>query len=72
MDFIDPRSRDVLHGVMDQEHPLTLPKDKIWALTELKPFADNKFDIVKMLILLFDREKRRKSWSPALIFLLFP
>ena len=32
-----------------------LPKDKIWALTKLKAFADDKFSFAKMLISLFVR-----------------
>ena len=32
-----------------------LPKDKIWALTKLKEFVDDKFNVAKMQISLFDR-----------------
>ena len=31
-----------------------LSNDKIWALTKLKAFADDKFNVVKMMIHLFD------------------
>ena len=46
----------------------SIPKDK--ALSKLKAFADDKFNIAKMMISLFDRVenivgKRRKCWLPA-------
>ena len=33
----------------------TLPNDKILALTKLKTFADDKFDVAKILVSLCDR-----------------
>ena len=33
----------------------SLPNNKIWTLTKLKEFADEKFIVAKMLIFLFDR-----------------
>ena len=42
----------------------SFPYDKIWVLTKLKVFADDKFSVANMLISLFDRleniGKRRK------------
>ena len=52
-----------------------LPNDKIWALTNLKAFADNEFGVAKMLIALFDQvenivEKGENAGNQH--FLLFP
>ena len=47
----------------------SLPNDKIpdWSIVEA--FADDKLDVVKMVISLFDKSentgKRRKCWLPA-------
>ena len=51
-----------------------LPRNKIWALTKLKEFADNKFNVAKMLISPFDRVenivgKRTNCWFPKGYFL---
>ena len=53
----------------------SLPKDKILDLTESKAFVDDKLNIAKMRIPLYDRVentvgKRRKYWLPA--FSTFP
>ena len=52
-----------------------LPNDKILDMTKLKAFADNKLNIAKMSISLFDRVenivgKTEKCWFQH--FLLFP
>ena len=52
----------------------SLPNDKILDLTKLKAFADDKLNVTKMTVFLFNREencgKRRKCWLPE--FSLFP
>ena len=64
----------VSKGVVVWEWVNPLPNDKILDITKLKTFADNKSDIAKMTVSLYDRVdnsgKRRKCWSPA--FSLFP
>ena len=48
----------------------SLPNDEILDWSKLKPFADDKIKILKMMIFVFDRVenivgKRRKYWLPA-------
>ena len=47
----------------------SLSNDKNLDVTKLKAFADEKLDVAKMMISLFDRVehcgKRRKCWLPA-------
>ena len=52
------------------EHFDSLPNDKILALTKLKAFADDKFNVAKIMISFLDRVekqcgKRRKCWFSA-------
>ena len=35
-----------------------LPKDNILVIAKLKAFADDKFDVAKMMISVFDREEK--------------
>ena len=47
-----------------------LPNDKIFDMTKLKAFADDKLSVAEMAIFLYDKSrkhcgKRRKSWLPA-------
>ena len=50
----------MMHGI---EQEITLlwinpyPHDKIWDQIKLKAFADDKLDITKMMISVFDREE---------------
>ena len=49
-----------------------LPNNKVLDMTKLKAFADDKLNVAKMTIFLFDREekpcvKRRKCWLPAFL-----
>ena len=34
---------------------ISLPNNKIWSLTKLKAFTDDKLNVAKMMISLFDR-----------------
>ena len=48
-----------------------LADDKSLALTKLKAFADDKFDVAMMMISVFDRVEKtlwekRKCWLPAI------
>ena len=51
----------------------SLPNDKILALTKLKAFADNKFDVAKFMISVFDRLENivanRENYQQFLLFL---
>ena len=53
----------------------SLPNDKIMALDNLKRFADNKLDVAKIILSVFDRiENTVGKWDNAGYkhFLLFP
>ena len=54
---------------------LTLPNDKISALTKLKAFADDKFTVAKLMIPVFDRVENivvKGENASYQHFLLFP
>ena len=64
----------ILHVNEARDHVSCL-NDKVWSLTKLKAFADNKFTAAEMMMSLFDWVdkhcgKSRKWWLPA--FSTFP
>ena len=49
----------------------SLPDNKIWGLTKLKAFADDKSNVAKMMISLFDRVENFVEKEKMLINIIF-